>query len=422
MLLSILIPSIPSRFEKAQAMYNSLVAMSEGKEIEILMLTDNKKRTIGEKCNDLKAAAKGKYIIYIHDDDELTSLEEIYEAAKGDYDVISYDAICRNADGSTYFVNQQLGNEVEHKTDEAGNYQDLKRPPFPNCAWHNKFKQYDFPHISYSEDWEWIKQLLPLAVSEYHIDNPLFKYNFDPKVTEADTTSNPYWTNPNEVQYRRAIVNLSTMGYHDRQQRMIFSIAEHSDIEIITYQYEAEVGAPPHKQNPYSFKIYAIEKVKEQGYNSILWLDASAYAIADPSPIFEIIEKEDYFLEEAGHYAGTWTNDRALGYFGITRDEAMKIPLYSAGWTGLNFNSEVTREFFARWKNAMEAGMFKGEWTNKSKTESYDSRCEGHRHDMACASIIAYQLGMKLQPCGKYFQYASPETPVNQPTVIFKAN
>lgn len=196
MRLSILIPSIPSRFEKAQKLYKTLLEKSEGKEIEIIMLTDNKVMTIGEKQNHLKHMAHGKYFCFIHDDDELVNIYDLYEATALDVDVITFNALCYNTDGSTYIVTQKLGNKIEHNT-KNGNYLDCNRPPFPNCLWNNKFKQFNFPEISYSEDWVWIKQCLELAKTEHHIDQVLFKYNFSLETTEASTESNSHWQNPN---------------------------------------------------------------------------------------------------------------------------------------------------------------------------------------------------------------------------------
>ena len=171
--------------------------MSDGKDIEIIMLTDNKVVSIGEKQNWLKEMVHGKYFCFIHDDDELLSLDEIYEATELDVDVIDFKAVCQNDDGSKYIVTQRLGHEIEHNT-EDGRYLDCNRPPFPNCVWHNKFKKFDFPNISYSEDWEWVKQCLEEAKTEHFIDKVLFSYNFDINKTEASTETNEYWRNPNE--------------------------------------------------------------------------------------------------------------------------------------------------------------------------------------------------------------------------------
>jgi len=194
--LSILIPSIPSRWNLSTALYGNLLTMAEGKEIEIIMLTDNKKMTIGEKQNHLKNMCSGKYFCFLHDDDSLVSLDDIYQASLFDVDVISFKAKCRNSDGSSYIVTQQLGNPVEHNSKD-GRYLDMKRPPWTNCFWHSKFKEFSFPSISYSEDWEWVKQCLAVAKNSIHIDKTLFEYRFDENVTEASTESNPYWTNPN---------------------------------------------------------------------------------------------------------------------------------------------------------------------------------------------------------------------------------
>lgn len=195
--LSILIPSIPERFDKVTKLYSSLVEMKEDREIEIIILTDNRQMSIGMKQNYLKFMGGGKYFMFLHDDDHLVSLKEVYDATFLNVDVIDFKAICYNNDGSTYTVTQRLGNEVEHNTVE-GRYMDCNRPPFPNCAWmSDKFREIMFPDISYSEDWEWVKQCLSIAKTEHFIDKIVFSYNFSPTETAASTESNEFWTNPN---------------------------------------------------------------------------------------------------------------------------------------------------------------------------------------------------------------------------------
>lgn len=195
--LSILIPAIPSRIEQATRLYRSLQHMAEGKEIEVVLLLDNKVMSIGEKCNRLLECVHGRYFIILHDDDGLESLEEIYSATQSDVDVICFNALCTNSDGSTYVVRQRLGFEVEHNTLD-GRYLDCKRPPFPNCAWNSYFaRTFNFPPVSYAEDWGFISQCLRVAKTEVYIDKVLFKYNFNPITSEASTLTNEIWTNPN---------------------------------------------------------------------------------------------------------------------------------------------------------------------------------------------------------------------------------
>lgn len=195
--LSILIPSIPSRFDKAIRLYNKITEQSLNMDIEVLMLTDNKKRSIGQKREALKNVSKGKYFMFVDDDDDIQNIPLLYEATEKDVDVITFKQKSRNTDGSHFIVTFGLGNEVEHNQNEKGLYVDLKRPPFQVCAWNEKFKDFSYPDINYAEDWGWIKQVLPLAITEYFIDEIIHYYNFDMKVTEADTSSNELWKNPN---------------------------------------------------------------------------------------------------------------------------------------------------------------------------------------------------------------------------------
>lgn len=196
--LSILIASTPSRWDMTRKLYDGLIEMVGDKKIEVLLFMDDKKRSIGAKREALKNIANGKYFCFCDSDDNLTGLDDIYEATSLDVDVITYKAECRNNDGSTFVVTQNLDNPTEHNT-FGGRYLDCLRPPYPNCAWNQRFKKYYFPDISYGEDGIWVDKCLNEATTEHHIPKILFKYNFNLAVTEASTESNPYWTNPNEI-------------------------------------------------------------------------------------------------------------------------------------------------------------------------------------------------------------------------------
>lgn len=207
---------------------------------------------------------------------------------------------------------------------------------------------------------------------------------------------------------RTCVVSLGTDDYTKARQRLEKSMRNpinwSGDFHLFTE--ECQVGSPMHQDNPYAFKIYAIEEMKNRGYNQVLWVDCSVWAIKSIVPIFDIISTDGYICQEAGHNVGRWTNDRTLNYFGISRDEAMDIPMYgNAGFLGLDFDTEIANNFFNKWKQSMLDGMFIGEWNNNNQTESQDSRCDGHRHDMSCGSIIRHNLKMKMQSGMDYLQY-----------------
>jgi len=403
--LSILIPSIPSRLPRALGLYKKVMEMVGDRNIEVLLLADNKTRTIGEKRNALKNTSKGRYFMFLDDDDDITSLDSLYEVASrpGNVDVITFKQECRNDDGSTFIVTFGLGNEVEHNS-ENGRYIDLKRPPFHVCAWNESFRKFQFPDVSYGEDWGFVKLCLNYAETESHIDEVILKYNFNPDMTEASTEDNPVWDNPNTAgprEYKLAIVNLVTEKsvYIEGQKRLMESLTTDGEFtgDFFGFIGEETVGAPPHSENPYAFKIYAIEELKRKGYDIILWLDASIYAVKPIQPVIDFLIQKGIFLETAGHWTGSWCNQHTLDYFGITREEAMKMPMFSAGFIGFDFKNPISIKFFEEWKKSMEAGCFKGDWSN-------------HRHDMTCGSIIANKQGLlKLYSQGGYFfSYVGP--------------
>lgn len=206
----------------------------------------------------------------------------------------------------------------------------------------------------------------------------------------------------------KAIVNVATSQYVYGKKRLRESLQEHYNGDVYMYDNEYEVESPTHQENPYAFKIYAIEKMRQMGYKQVLWLDASVYAVKNVQPLFDWIKEKGFFMEAAGHWTGTWCNDETLAYFGITRDEAMQMPMFSAGFTGLDFENPIAVEFFEKWKASMNAGCFRGNWTN-------------HRHDMTCASIIANQMGLvrDWSGGGHYFAYIGEGYSQPQETVIF---
>jgi hypothetical protein len=223
---------------------------------------------------------------------------------------------------------------------------------------------------------------------------------------------------------KRVIVSFSNHRgrYLENMARLGDSLKVNFDGDFLGFVGENTVGAPPHLENPYAFKIYCIDKAIDEGYTQILWLDSSCFAIKNVKPIFDEIDKAGYIMQEAGHWVGTWTNDFTLNYFGISRDEAMLMPCYgNAGFLGLDLENEIAEEFYYTWKKAMKNGCFKGSWTNENHQESEDDRCKGHRHDLSSGSIIANNLGMLFKRGDEWLQYAGVYDAVINNTIILKA-
>ena len=212
---------------------------------------------------------------------------------------------------------------------------------------------------------------------------------------------------------KHCIVNFSDGGFKNGQDRLAQSLKDFNyQGDLIIFNYFEQVGSKPHLEVPYQFKVYAIEKARQMGYDVVLYCDASLYAIKDVMPVIYYIIEKGHLMEFCGFSVGQFSTDLCLSEFAITRDEAMNIGLHSAGFTGLNFQNEKASEFFDKWlQSAKEEISFCGDWNNNEKQCSDDDRCLGHRHDQTTASIIAYQLEMeRINPHFMQYQYDGVET------------
>lgn len=219
----------------------------------------------------------------------------------------------------------------------------------------------------------------------------------------------------------KAIVNLGTHQYRNGQIRLKESLTGKTDADLFQFYSEGEVGAPKHEKNHYAFKIYAIEKVRSLGYDQVIWLDSSIFAIDSIEPIFNLMRYHGHFAEDSGNWCGNWCNDKSLEYTGYTRDGAMDIIMISSGVLGLNFNNPITVKFFEDWKQSMLDGMFNGDWDNNKKQESQDERCKGHRQDQSMASLYLHKHNMWISEGNTRLTYATAEQEVHK-SVIFKAH
>jgi hypothetical protein len=202
------------------------------------------------------------------------------------------------------------------------------------------------------------------------------------------------------------VVNFSTKEYLRGQQRLSASLNGHKFLMFDDY---AKIGSPTQKESPYEFKIHAIKAA--MAFDTIvLWCDASLYRVGDLKIIEDLIKSDGYFMSEAGHYVGRWTNDFTKNYFRLTEEESKQdtggMIMFSAGLLGLDTSTPIANEFLSRWEQAAKAGCFKGDYSN-------------HRHDMSSASIIASRLGMKYQRGGQHMSYIGPGYSAPEPDSVF---
>lgn len=155
--------------------------------------------------------------------------------------------------------------------------------------------------------------------------------------------------------------------------------------------------SPSHQQAPYAFKYFALKHVYNEGFRKVLWLDSICRIAGPIEEIIKILDIDGYFFPPDGWYVGQWCKDSALGPLGLTRDEAMQIPVIAAKHLGFNFNFDKCLQLLEQFKYFIDydnGEVIRGPWTNSKQECSNDPRVLGHRHDQTILSVLSYRLGM----------------------------
>jgi glycosyltransferase involved in cell wall biosynthesis len=187
-LLSVLIPSIPSRLPKLTALLEIFAAQADPR-LEVMVFVDNKQRHLGAKRNALMDLAAGRYVMHCDDDDSVTPdfFVKLLPHFDGNYDLIAYNAFVSFNGSPEFKVTTMLGAECEQpKHLPEGRYSDITRPPWHWSTWRTDFaRRFKFPaHYDGAEDWFFLKQALPAVHSWKKIEATLFYHRYDNRTSE----------------------------------------------------------------------------------------------------------------------------------------------------------------------------------------------------------------------------------------------
>jgi hypothetical protein len=197
-----------------------------------------------------------------------------------------------------------------------------------------------------------------------------------------------------------AFVSFASGTYTEPQKLFVESVQKHNpEIPVFAFTDFGHIGSPTHKDNPYAFKVYAVDTLRKFGYKTIIWCDSVLRLTQPIDTLLPEIHEKGVYLQKDGWNSAQWANDKCLDYFGLTRDQAESIESVYACFMAFDFTNPATETFFARWKKSCDDGIFRGAWNNNAKTESQDPRCRGHRHDQVCAEILSYQLNIPRGEC-----------------------
>lgn len=187
LMLSVLIPSIPDREEMLSALLAKVAVQirycqkthpSLG-DFEILIDDSNGflegGPTIGGKRQGLLESAKGLYVCFLDDDEDISPdyLETLLRLCAQDRDVCTFRSFVKVKDFWS-LVDMRLGNPNEQLTGDKI----VKRSPWHVCPVRKTFaEKYKFPETNYGEDFNWFGKVLTHCFNEAHTDRIIHNYN-----------------------------------------------------------------------------------------------------------------------------------------------------------------------------------------------------------------------------------------------------
>ena len=388
MKLSILIPTIKEREQQFKKLYNRLQRLvSHYEDIEIVYndaprYDEPNGLTVGEKRQSLVDAAYGKYILFVDDDDDVMDwiIKELYPLLDKDVDVINAN-VDAYIDGKLHVIDQSIYNNIEQLSLGV-----TKRKPLLMSVYNRESlikSGAKFPSINNGEDAEWAKQMN--LKTEIKVNSVWHVYKFSSTNTVASKAT------------RRCIVTFSnTERYNILAERLRESVKPYG-IDFIHYKSFEEIGCKSHDEYPYAFKPYSIQRAREQGYNSILWLDSAIHLTKSPEDVFKYIESNGVMLfDNLGWSMGSYTSDKCLPHFGISREYSFDIKMVMACAMGFNFNTKIGTETFDTYLGFAHTECYQGAWNNDSRSVSIDERVKGHRHDQSVISCIVFKKELIL--------------------------
>ena len=186
-ILSILTPTIPGREKQLHALQTRIEAQSSDRkssgQLEHLILSDNRTRSIGAKRQALLDIARGQYIAFVDDDDDIADsyVEELLTAAASGADVITF------LQGATYNGQQSVVDFGINNQDEPFKPGGITlRAPWHVCAWkRERVDECLFSEVNFGEDLCWCLQARRRIRTATHIDSVLHTYRHDRSTTAA---------------------------------------------------------------------------------------------------------------------------------------------------------------------------------------------------------------------------------------------
>lgn len=192
-LLSILIPTVPRRVAGSfQSLVHDLTNQAEPyADVEVIGLFDNRRRILGEKRNVLLQTARGKYLVFIDDDDRVhPKFVKIVRNAllqTPTIDLLVYDVHYETPGAPPFVCHYDLAYRPRRFEGKPPHV--YYGPPAHTHVWRTSLVQsISFPDKGYGEDIPWCEAAAAGVKVQVKIDEVLYWYLDNPANSETQTS------------------------------------------------------------------------------------------------------------------------------------------------------------------------------------------------------------------------------------------
>lgn len=194
----------------------------------------------------------------------------------------------------------------------------------------------------------------------------------------------------------RAVVSVGVDAWYPRGvARLMRSLSEYGLGERGHFYGWIDSYPPgaPGAVNVKACKPFAMKYAAERDANVVLWLDASAWAIASLAPLFELVENSGHLLLNQGFTCRGWCADSTMRALSVNDwQELESIEQIRGSVVGLDLRREVSRRFLNEWlavavpttPRVLPCGKL-----------SLDPEFKAHRWQVT-QSVLAHRLGMHV--------------------------